>query len=751
MRSIVAVLVSGLFACAFSSQAVARPDVIDEWVRLAPPTDRIWQHLGGFGVAIDGDWALVSAYNWAEAEEGGNVQDCGALLYRYSGGTWSYQGMLGTTEQVDEWHSPGYVAMKDGIAVTKYETLKIYELVNGVWTQAATSLPSPPTSAGGDIEINGGRILLPTGHGLNAHTILRKMNGVWGVEGHITGNTYYNGSEYAESPEADLENGRVVVLNKYDDTNAEVPAALRRYRVNENNVGWREQQPLEDLGWAHAGPYVAMSGQYTAFSYRRTFGTRLVYDHENGGQFARYGIQPADGSMQGEFSDTGVERVRGMFATRNWSPDRRAQVWNLFEIYEDGAHTSNHAFTLQAANGQSLGGWLDASGNRVIVSGHFDTHHSDEYLDSNTVRIYQLPTFYSGQPVQPFGFDYPGTPPDWELAPGSVFTVTRVNNNDVWRQADTTNTATAILTANSFTRQSIQTEVTLRAFTGTNSWVGLFTRRGNDANYYYVTLRTNGRVELKRMLNGVFTTLTSAPANLGVGVKVRLRLESMGVTHRVFINDRLVLTARDPSLKGGTLGLMTNRAAADFDNVIAGPAPFTTIYADDFAAPAMEAWTPSEGTWQRAGGVLTGSSATGYARLIVGARTDDQIVQVRVRPISFVEPANWVGLLLRYEDTRNHAYVSLQGRGTISLWKRTNGAIQQLATRSVAVTPGTWYTLRAETVSGETRVYVNDVLQLTALGELGPVNPDVTIPKGSVGLITQKATAEFDDFLAYQP
>jgi len=374
-------------------------------------------------------------------------------------------------------------------------------------------------------------------------------------------------------------------------------------------------------------------------------------------------------------------------------------------------------------------------------------------LYSNIVRIYNLPTTHDPIAAQTFGFETANTPSGWQLSPGSTFTVTRVNNNGVWRQRSTDGTPAAWLTTNRRTTQSIQSEITLRAISGTDRWVGLATRRTDDANYYYVTLRTNGRIELKRMRNGVFTVLTSGPATLAIGAKVRLRLESIGGTHRVYLNDQQVLSALDFTMSQGSVGILTNRAAADFDNIIAGPAPFATIYSDDFseATPAFEGWTTAEGSWQRTAGLVHQSSTAGYARLTVGARTDDQVVQVRVRPTSFTEPDNWVGVLLRYQDVRNHTYLSLRGRGNISLWRRTNGAIQQIGTRSIAVATGTWYTLRVETVGGETRVFVNNTLQFTTTAELGPTNPDVQGQKGTVGLITQKSTADFDDFLAYQP
>lgn len=157
--------------------------------------------------------------------------------------------------------------------------------------------------------------------------------------------------------------------------------------------------------------------------------------------------------------------------------------------------------------------------------------------------------------------------------------------------------------------------------------------------------------------------------------------------------------------------------------------------------------------WNSVDGVFRQSADDGYARTYVGADTDDQIVQVRVRPTRFMAPDNWVGVLLRgVRDGSNNAYVSLRGRGVISLWRRTDGAIQQLATRNIPVSTGTWYDLRVEVVGGLTRVFVNNELQLSTNADLGPTTALVRpTAMGQVGLITYKATADFDDFRAYQP
>jgi hypothetical protein len=59
------------------------------------------------------------------------------------------------------------------------------------------------------------------------------------------------------------------------------------------------------------------------------------------------------------------------------------------------------------------------------------------------------------------------------------------------------------------------------------------------------------------------------------------------------------------------------------------------------------------------------------------------------------------------------------------------------------VTTGTSYTLRLERVGFYTRVFVNGELQING-------GPSAEV-KGRVGLMTYRLTAEFDDFVAYQP
>jgi hypothetical protein len=433
-----------------------------------------------------------------------------------------------------------------------------------------------------------------------------------------------------------------------------------------------------------------------------------------------------------------------MFAQRNWRHDDQAYVINVFALNNDNARTFEHVAMLRARQGSSLGARNDASGNRIIASGF------DGQLGENVVRIFELPDDLTPYATQSHNFEEFAPRIWWQPAAGSLFFVAQSGENRVYRQPSTNGTPSSWLPYSSRSDQGIQAEIILRTFSGTDRWVGLGTRRVDDSNYYYTALRTSGVVQLNRMLNGVSTTLCSAPARLAIGQKVRLRLESIGTQHRVYLDDRLLCSVSDDALSGGLAGVIMHRAAADYDNVLIGRSPFTMIYADDFFRGGPHEWRYEGSGWRRFG-VMRQSSSEGYARLNVGARTSDQIVQVRVRPLSFVNPDNWVGVLLRYKDARNHSYLSLRGRGVISLWRREHGVITQLATRAIPVTTGAWYTLRVEVVLGRAQVYVNDVWQFTSGELLGPNDFDTADMKGGVGLITYKATAEFDDFLAYQP
>jgi hypothetical protein len=739
-----------IFAITFMGLSQARPVVIEQVATLTPP-DPSWTFFGRIGVAIDGDFALVSGERFVEDPhaEGGIRHDGAALLYGRSGTSWNYLGPLGPIGAITEWVKPG-LAMKDGVAMVIFNsTPRIFERTGTTWTQAPFAGSGPTDLQGPDIEIDAGRILVPRISCYFNSVVLRKISGTWSIEGELTGgNTNECGDNPPTAPQ-DMHGGRAIIYNAAGETGE--PARAIFYRANDNGVGWMQ--------FAHAttsaiggmfGPEVAMNRPFWAVTGSRQSGTNVGFELDDVmyGALAHYGLQPVDGYMTPDtFSSHAIERYgSAMFAQANYSIDRAAYVVNVFRMNDDPpVHSSEHVATLQARSGASMGSQLDASGIRIIVSGRSNVS------GHNTVRIFELPASFDTPAAQVHDFESSSAGAAWQPTAGSSFSIVRVGHSLMYRQAGTVGNPASFLPTSFAGNQAIQSEVTIRSVAGADRWAGLATRRADDANYYYVTLRTSGSVQLKRMVGGVFTTLAAAPATVTVGRKYRLRLESIGSAHRVYLDDRLVLTARDAALSQGTAGVIMYRASADYDNVIVTPSPFTTIYKDDFSTVEELDWQRLGPAWQPSGGVYRQSSTLGLHLASVGSLADDQIVRARIRPTSFAGPDNWVGLMARARDADNFLYVSLRRRGVISLWRRANGDIVQLATRALTVTPGTWYDVRIEVVNQRTRVFVNDQLYLVSNADPGPAVPGVAWSKGKVGLVTYKATADFDDFLAYQP
>ena len=273
----------------------------------------------------------------------------------------------------------------------------------------------------------------------------------------------------------------------------------------------------------------------------------------------------------------------------------------------------------------------------------------------------------------------------WTALAGSQFSVVQSGNTRVFRQASTAGDAGAVLNAYDWTNQSIQAEVKPTAVNGNDRWVGLATRRTDASNYYYVTLRSSGIIQLKRLQGGVIATIDSASVPWVLNRKYRLRLESVGTLQRVYVDGILVLEAWDDALSHGRAALLTYRAAADYDNVIVSPFLTQTIYsASDgmlYSPPLLqpEPWTYSgtgQWSWQSGGpGDLhfNQASTAGDARAVVGPEqvfNTDQIVQTRVRPLAFNAAGDpWVGVMARYTGTTSYVYMSLRRSNTVTLRK----------------------------------------------------------------------------------
>jgi hypothetical protein len=96
-------------------------------------------------------------------------------------------------------------------------------------------------------------------------------------------------------------------------------------------------------------------------------------------------------------------------------------------------------------------------------------------------------------------------------------------------------------------------------------WVGVVARYRDDANLYYVSLRVNSGLQIRRVANGTASVLASVPFTVQGNRNYRLRLEAVGDQLRAYVDGAFVAEARDATFGTGRFGIATNRAAASFN------------------------------------------------------------------------------------------------------------------------------------------------------------------------------------------
>jgi hypothetical protein len=403
-------------------------------------------------------------------------------------------------------------------------------------------------------------------------------------------------------------------------------------------------------------------------------------------------------------------------------------------VYQaDAANHYTEVARLNRAGGDIGSTSVDISGRRVVANGVYE----------GKAYVFELPTSFSQPALIQETFEI-GNAAGWTPLAGSAWSVTATPASRVYRQTSLAGDAGSFLDNTDWTNQSIQADITPTAFSGSDRWFGLTVRRADAANYYYVTARSSNVLQLKKIINGAFQTLASAPLLVATNTPYRLRLEAIGTTLRVYVSDQMLLQAVDSSISHGSAGLLMYKTAANYDNVVVSPSPQVTLLADSFQFNTAPFWTPILGTWSTPP-VYAQSSTAGDALSVTGISTDNQSLQARARATSFaaVSGDRWFGLFARYQDQRDYYYVTLRSSNVVSLRKVAGGSIFVLDSAPFTVTTGTWYTLRLEALKDQLRVYVNGTPVLEAT--------DSAFQQGRYGAVMYRAAAEYDDVLLTQP
>ena len=738
MRTVLA-----LVALCVAGVVHARPQIVTETARIQLPVIPGYVLRGP--TAVDGDDAIIIGYR-EEADPNGEYVDIwrGAFLFHRSGVTWSFVRKIaeGLDFGLDDLHGHEVIAMKDGIAALDLVPLFIFERQpNGEWIQVQAPIRRGGAPAD-DIEIDGGRIFLGS-ESWGGEIFTRNAAGVWESSQRLLGDMSGDGDSSSGGP-IDFSGRWAAILNPYNLFELPAPAITTYYNDSGLPAGWvQTERLLPDEG--HTFGDLAIRGNEMFIDEPPLGIAHYVLGDDRGWRRRGQLRVPGDflagsyNALSGVFSGE-MKKSDNYIFHRTWDYDRNASVVHVFQI--DAYNGYSHTATLIDSAGWNLGA-MQVSGRRLIASG----------------LIFDLPATFTPKPLFQETFET-GNGRGWTAFAGSLWSVAQSGDTRVFRQSSTVGDAGASFDGANWANQSIQADIRPTAFDGADRWFGLATRRSDASNYYYVTLRSSGIVALKRNKNGAFATIASASLPVTLNRTYRVRLESFGTRHRVYVDGVVVLNVADGSLIAGHPALLTYRTAADFDNVIVSPSWTTTLYAASSGlnyVPAKlqpEPWTYSgTGQWfweQEASGniLFRQTSNDGDARAAIDPQINlsvEQSVEARVRLRSFGTGTQekWVGIMANYYDPQNFLYMSLRSSNMLTLRRVSSGQIQQLGTVLLPVTLNTWYQLRLESIGGRARAYVNGKLLIEVA--------DQPARQGNGGLVTYKTAADFDDFSAVRP
>lgn len=238
--------------------------------------------------------------------------------------------------------------------------------------------------------------------------------------------------------------------------------------------------------------------------------------------------------------------------------------------------------SLPVAIGRNYRLSLEAVGTRIRA--HVDGHLAVEANDSSLTHgsagpiMYKARADYDNATLSPSpllalmtdNFDDSALQRLWTKVAGEwVVTFEPSTDSNVFQQQSLAGGARAVTGVN--TRdQTVQVEARPTAFgDGPGRWFGVMARYVDDGNYYYVTARNDNTLSLRKLVNGNIVVLRTVALPVSVGPIYRLRLEAIGSSLRVYVDDELKIEMTDTSFGTGRYGLAMYKAAVQYDDFLA--------------------------------------------------------------------------------------------------------------------------------------------------------------------------------------
>jgi hypothetical protein len=711
-----------LCATFFASVAFARPVVITEHVRLGPddPDVRFEQ------VAIDGDDLLTIAHHYTAAGTGEyfSVEH----YQRRSDGNWQYVSQLAAVPDRGNPALPPLIALKDGIgAATISEFFAgVFERTGSGWTVTEVPLPGPVSGAKivGSTVAFGFRGVAP----MSVALVRKNASGIWAVDDIIAGPAGNQEPEWVGPRDFSLTDNEAILVGPWDG-----PSQLVFDRVNGQ---WTlTQTPPFGFGTLLFEDRVALRvGNQTEPGDMETFHARDA----NGDYTIPYKLLTDEAYAERrpgtDFNHIFAQGDR-IFVANNW-----CDTIAVASVYRrESPQRFRHEATLALSDSYPWAGCfvheISVSGERVAFA-------------FGPVYIFDVPA----ELPLPFRWEETfiyGEATDWRKTAGS-WVVVKQNGSYALRQKQLSGVGrvTLDLTIIHSDNQAIQADITMHSGAGPGPWAGLMLRYTDAQNYYYLLVDRDS-IDIRRIVNGVFEPIATAPFSLVMGQRYRFRLEAIGQRLRAYLDGEVVADVLDDSHAEGQSGLIAWRMITDYDNIVSTGTPYTALFQDPFDRDDWRmpwefipesAWTrtrlPNDVTVLR-------QSSSAISRAISGGPAKDQIITVDVTPRSFQSKDAWVGVLARYVDENNYYYVAWKNDGRVSLRKRVDGVITKLSEAKMTIRRNRTYRLRLESIGNSLRYYIDGAF----IGEAHLIDH----MEGRYGLMTDRAVADFDTFSAMRP
>lgn len=279
--------------------------------------------------------------------------------------------------------------------------------------------------------------------------------------------------------------------------------------------------------------------------------------------------------------------------------------------------------------------------------------------------------------------------------------------------------------------------------TGAQHLVGVVYQYQNPANYYEAVLSATGTVSLRRVRDGVTSSLVSFPVGIPRNTWFDLEVQwNEGVTTLSVNGQPVVSGITQLDFQSGQVGLVAHGAVGQYDQVQVttpfGDQPFKHDFSSD--APG---WAPSSGQWSVLNGTYNNAAVQQtnitFAPIDTGVSPHQTIeYTLHVRMLNpYGGPGNLVGIVFNHVGSR-YTEVVFSPTGVAKMNLVTNGRVQTLATAAHTGRRNVWFDVTLDSTGS---VWVDGE---RIFNQVPGANPDLA-PMGGVGLITHWAPGKFDD------